>query len=92
MGNLKDGIYNWMVRKNDKVRYEYERYVMEHTIEHYEHRFVHWKILWKLNWHYRVKKKETPLLYFEKENKDIQSMKINSILQEKVNGEIKNNN
>ncbi len=89
MGNLKDGIYNWMVRKNDKVRYEYERYVMEHTIEHYEHRFVHWKILWKLTWHYRVKKKETPLLYFEQEKKDIQSMKINSILQEKENGGMK---
>lgn len=66
MSRLKDKFYNWAVRKNENVRYEYEKYVMEHTEEHYENRLKHWKILWKLNWHYRVKKKELPLLYFDK--------------------------
>ena len=57
MGNIKDSIYNFLVRKNENVQYEYERYVMQNTIEHYENRMKHWKILFKLNWHYRVKKK-----------------------------------
>lgn len=65
MSKIKDNFYNWAVRKNEKVRYEYERYVMEHTVEHYEHRFLHWKMLWKLNWHYRIRKKKTPLLYWD---------------------------
>jgi len=65
MSRLKDSIYNFVVRKNDNVRYEYERYVMEHIVEHYEHRLTHWKILRKLVWHYRIKKKTIPLLYKE---------------------------
>lgn len=65
MGKVKDSIYNFLVRKNENVRYEYERYVMEHTIEHYENRMKHWKILFKLNWHYRVKKNTTPMLYWD---------------------------
>lgn len=65
MGKQKDALYNWAVRKNENVRNEYERYVMEHTTEHYENRFKHWKMLWKLNWHYRVKKKSEPMLYFD---------------------------
>lgn len=67
MGKLKDKIYNSLVRKNGCVRYEYERYVMEHTVEHYEHRLLHWKILWKLTWHYRITKRQTPMLYWDKE-------------------------
>lgn len=60
---LKDKIYNFLVRKNKNVQYEYERYVMEHIVEHYESRTKHWKILFKLNWHYRVKKISEPMLY-----------------------------
>ena len=48
---IKERLYDIIVRNNKNVKYEYERYVMEHTIEHYEHRLTHWKILWKLNWH-----------------------------------------
>ncbi len=62
---MKDAVYNFFVRKNENVRYEYERYVMEHTKEHYEHRFLHWKILLKLNIHYRVKKVKSPMIYFD---------------------------
>lgn len=58
--------YDYMVRKNENVRYEYERYVQEHLLEHYESRWKHWKILWKLNWHYRIRKKNEPLLYWDK--------------------------
>lgn len=65
MNLTKDKIYYWLVRKNENVRYEYERYVMEHTVEHYEHRFLHWKILLKLKWHYQVKKSKKSLLYFD---------------------------
>lgn len=73
MGKIKDNIYNFLVRKNENVKYEYERYVMEHTVEHYEHRFLHWKILWKLNWHYRVKKNTNPLLYWGKMANNVSS-------------------
>lgn len=65
MSRIKNKLYDWLVRKNEWVRYEYERYVMEHTVEHYEHRLLHWKMLWKLNWHYRIRKKKTPLLYWD---------------------------
>lgn len=63
MRKLKDSLYNWVVRKNQFVRYEYERYVIEHIQEHSKHRFAHWKILCRLLMHYRVKKNTTPLLY-----------------------------
>lgn len=70
MGKIKDQLYHSFVRENEYVRYEYERYVMEHTVEHYEHRALHWKILLKLNWHYRWKKSREPLLYFDKNISD----------------------
>lgn len=77
--SIKDRLYDYVVRKNENVRYEYERYVMEHTIEHYENRIKHWKILWKLNWHYRVKRKSDKMLYFDfqsqKEEKKVKSEK-----------------
>ncbi len=77
MSQVKDKLYNWAVRKNENVRYEYERYVMEHTEEHYENRFKHWKMLWKLNWHYRVKKKNEPMLYYgNTQNNGIQNEQI----------------
>lgn len=77
---MKDAIYNWAVRKNDNVKYEYERYVQENLLEHYESRGRHWKILWKLNWHYRVKRKTEPLLYFDKlESKNVpETLKVKS--------------
>lgn len=63
---MKETIYNIVVRGNEHVRYEYERYVQEHLVQHYEHKLVHWKMLWKLNWHYRVKKSTEPMLYWDK--------------------------
>lgn len=64
--NLKDKIYDFLVRKNENVRYEYERYVQEHLDEHYKHRIKHIKILMKLNWFYRVKRGNKPYLYQDK--------------------------
>ena len=84
MGKLKDNFYNWTVRKNENVKYEYERYVMEHTIEHHEHRFLHWKILLKLNWHYRVKKEKEPLLYWDNQIEPKQVIKKDVISQKKI--------
>lgn len=60
---VKDRIYNFLVRRNDNVRYEYERYVQEHIQEHSTGRMRHWKVLWRLILHYRIKKKTVPLLY-----------------------------
>lgn len=65
MKNIKDKIYNWLVRKNGRVWYEYERYVREHMEEHRIHRLRHLRILLKLNWFYRVKKNTTPYLYWD---------------------------
>ncbi len=48
MGKFKDKMYDSLVRKNENVRYEYERYVMENRTEHYENRRKHWKILFQL--------------------------------------------
>ena len=87
MGNIKDSIYNFLVRKNENVQYEYERYVMQNTIEHYENRMKHWKILFKLNWHYRVKKNSAPLLYWDNNIKTpILSDKVEQVMnQDKIN-------
>lgn len=74
MSNIKACLYDWIVRKNAGVRYEYERYVMEHTMEHYEHRLLHWKILWKLSWHYRVRKRKVPMLYWKEEKLPISTV------------------
>lgn len=65
MNTIKDKIYNYLVRKNGRVWYEYERYVMEHIEEHHLHRFRHLRVLIKLNWFYRVKKGNTPYLYWD---------------------------
>lgn len=71
MSNIKDKIYNWLVRKNADVQYEYERYVMENMKEHYENHLKHIRILLKLKWHYQIKGKKNRLLFFDefKENK-----------------------
>lgn len=60
---IKDYIYDFLVRKNKSVQYEYERYVMEHIEEHHTCRKKHWRILWQLTLHYRIKKETKPLLY-----------------------------
>ena len=62
---IKDKLYNYFVKKNGRVWYEYERYVREHIEEHRLHRFRHLKVLIKLNWFYRVKKGNTPYLYWD---------------------------
>lgn len=62
---IKDKLYEFFVRKNGRVWYEYERYVREHIQEHHLHRFAHIKLLVKLNWFYRVKKENTPYLYWD---------------------------
>lgn len=62
---IKDKLYNYFVRKNGRVWYEYERYVRENMAEHRLHRFRHIKVLIKLNWFYRVKKGNTPFLYWD---------------------------
>lgn len=63
--SLREIIYNELVRKNENVRREYEKYVIEHLEDHKKRRVKHWKILWELNWHYRVKGAENSLLYEE---------------------------
>lgn len=62
---VKEKLYNYFVRKNGRVWYEYERYVREHMEEHRTHKFRHLKVLMKLNWFYRVKKGNTPYLYWD---------------------------
>lgn len=62
---LKDKLYDYFVRKNGRVWYEYERYVREHMEEHRLYRYRHLRILIKLNWFYRVKKGNTPYLYWD---------------------------
>lgn len=62
---MNEGFYNFFVRRNPFIRYEYERYVMEHLEEHKFDRFKHWKLLLSLNWHYRIQESDKPLLYGE---------------------------
>lgn len=72
MGRCKDRLYDALVRKNERVRYEYERYVMENRTEHYENRGKHWKILFQLKWHYQLRKKTEPMLYWDTEKEQKQ--------------------
>ena len=65
MSKFRQKVYDFIVRKNKQVQYEYERYVMEHTVEHHEHRLLHWKILLKLKWHFQVKRNQFPLLFWD---------------------------
>lgn len=62
MSSLKDKFYNFIVRKNERVRIEYESYVNSHLEEHHKNRMKHWQILMKINWHYRILRKTTPLV------------------------------
>ena len=84
MSKLKDKMYNYFVRTNGRVWYEYERYVREHMEEYHTHRFARLKVLVKLNWFYRVKKKNTPYLYWD--------VPVNPTMEEKpVKKDIKKN-
>lgn len=73
--------YDYFVRKNPGVQYEYERYVMEHISEHKKNRLGHWKFLCKLNWHYRIKKEKAPLFYLEEKKEPEQNKKENVVVQ-----------
>ena len=55
----KESFYNFWVRKNIKVKYEYERYVMDHIHEHRAKKLKHWMVLFRLNMHYRIFKRKT---------------------------------
>jgi glycosyltransferase involved in cell wall biosynthesis len=61
MGSL----YDYFVRRNPRVEYEYERYVKEHLEEHYFNRFKHIRLLIMLNWAYCIKHRNTPFLYWD---------------------------
>lgn len=65
MSKIKDILYDYLVKKNGRVWYEYERYVREHIEEHYLFRGKHILLLLKLNWFYRVKKNTIPYLYWD---------------------------
>ena len=66
MRKIKDKLYDYFVRKNERVRYEYERYVIEHIEEHKRHRIRHIILLLKLNWFYRVLHKDASYIYWDK--------------------------
>lgn len=61
--SLKDKIYDCVVRKNEGVKYEYERYVIEHIEDHNKKRLKHWMFLIKLIVHYRIKRRKVPMFY-----------------------------
>lgn len=89
---LKDKLYEFFVRRHSGVRYEYERYVQEHIVEHYENRMRHLKILFKLNWHYRVKKLDEPMIYFDYvDDSDVtEEIVINNVSKNEKIEEVKN--
>jgi predicted HAD superfamily hydrolase len=59
---MKELLYNFFVRKNENVRYEYEYYVSNHIQEHYSNRVNHWIKLLELNLHYRILKRKGTIL------------------------------
>lgn len=65
MSKVKDTLYDFFVKRNGRVWYEYERFVRENIEEHRSHHLKHIKVLLKLNWFYRVKKGNTPYLYWD---------------------------
>ena len=42
---MKDWLYDRIVRRNDRIRTEYERYVRGHFEEHRKKRLKHWFVL-----------------------------------------------
>ena len=50
---MKDWLYDKVVRRNERVKREYERYVQGHLCEHRKKRLKHWFVLLVLSWKYR---------------------------------------
>ena len=50
---MKDWLYDKVVRRNERVKREYERYVQGHLGEHRKKRLKHWFVLLVLSWKYR---------------------------------------
>ncbi len=57
MSGLKERLYEKIVRKNERVRKAYERYVTGHLAQHQSHRLRHWLVLALLAWKYRKSQK-----------------------------------
>ena len=65
LNRFKNKLYYFFVIRNFNIKYEYEKYVLDHLTDHNSKRIKHWAILIKLNWHYRILRKKTPLLYID---------------------------
>ena len=76
--HFKDKIYEYFVRGNKSVCYEYERYVQEHIEEHKSKRLSHWMLLLKLSLHYRLFNRTTPVVYSVNSKDIISSGSFNS--------------
>lgn len=63
MSKLKEKVYDFLVRSNKDVQYEYERYVKENIAEHTKKRFKHWGVLMRLKWHYQIRKDKKRMIY-----------------------------
>lgn len=89
-------LYELMVNSNANVKYEYERYVQENLEEHYTNRLKQWKILLSLNWHYRVKKSDRPLLFWDqyieedhKQDCDVPENQMDKLIEDVYMGSLK---
>lgn len=93
---LKDKLYNYIVRGNENVKYEYERYVIEHIENHKRYRVRHWIILMRLNYHYRICKNTSRLIYkdepMQKENDTVKSLQLQKNTMEVSNKRIETTN
>ena len=68
---MKDWLYDRIVRRNDRIRTEYERYVRGHFEEHRKKRLKHWFVLLILSWKYRdSRQKRIPSIALMKQKKD----------------------
>lgn len=54
---MKDWLYQKVVRRNERIQREYERYVLGHIKEHQSRRLRHWLVLLGLSWKYRNSQK-----------------------------------
>ena len=63
--HIKWDVYNFLVKRNKNVEYEYERYVDEHKGEHNKNRVKHWVKLCGLKWHYEVRKERKRMIYLD---------------------------
>ena len=54
---MKDWFYDRIVRRNERIQKEYERYVRGHLEEHKKKRWKHWLVLLGLSWKYRNSQK-----------------------------------